>query len=173
MRPELTALSRDPSTVRIGGREFLIPWQPAAVWIKHLDYNQVVAVRLVDPQERDVMAEAVLESPDGLEQLWAESRRVLSEQTGRKWWEGLRLLATSVSPEVLGHLTLAGVDPWKVSLGQWCAATYTLCVRDADAKGRLKFDFSLSIPPEGFEDEWDDGADDAENIESAVAKLMG
>lgn len=173
MRPELAALSRDPVPVNICGYEFLLPWQPAAVWAQLLDQTSVLAVRLADEEDRDRMAEAVLETPGGIDALHSESLRLLMEQTGRRWWEGARLLATSVAPDILGRLTLAGVDPWTVSVGQWCAATYALCTKDADEKGRLRFDFSLSIPPEGFEDEWDDGADDAEQIAASVAGMMG
>ena len=82
-------------------------------------------------------------------------------------------MSTSAGPDVLGRLVLANVDPWARSLGEWCAATYALCVKGCDEKGRMRFDFSLSVPPPGYEDEWDDGGDDPEAVQAAVAKMMG
>lgn len=119
------------------------------------------------------MAMLIMQDRQAWDEMQAESRRILAEQTGRKWWEAGRLLATSEAPEVLGRMTLSGIDPWTVSVGQWCAAVYALCTQHQDQQGRLKFDFSLSIPPRGFEDEWDDGSDDSDQIEAAVARMMG
>jgi hypothetical protein len=173
MASDFAALSRAPLTVSVGGHTFTLPWQPAAEWALNLERLPVLVSRLAPQDVRDEMAQLLMTDPSAMDGLRAESYRILAEQTGRKWWEGGRLLATSGAPDILGRLTLAGVDPWSVSVGQWCAATYALCVKGADDKGRMKFDFSLSIPPEGFEDEWDDGADDAEQIAAAVSGLMG
>jgi hypothetical protein len=174
MASDFAALSREPVPVTLGGRRFLIPWRPAARWALLLKRPDLLAVRLAEPDDRDEMAQLALSSPDYVREVMSESLRILGEQSGRQfWWEGGRLIATSGAPDILGRLTLAGVDPWVVSVGQWCAATYALCTKDADDKGRLKFDFSLSIPPEGFEDQWDDGSDDPVQIAAAVERLMG
>lgn len=171
MGSESAALSRSPLPVNLGGHIVSLPWRPAAVWAT--SNLAVLAAQLAEPADRDRIAEWLLKEPDVAEAIQQESLRILGQQTGRKWWEGARLLATSTGPEILGHLTLAGVDPWAVSVGQWCAATYALCTKDANERGRLRFDFSLSIPPRGYEDEWDDGADDAGQIAAAVAGMMG
>jgi hypothetical protein len=171
---DFAALSRDPFPVTLAGQTFLIPWRPAAEWAACLRRTELLAVLLAEEGDRDEMAQLALVSGETAQELTRESFRIIGEQTGRSmWWEGARLLATSGSPDILGRLTLAGVDPWRVSVGQWCAATYALCTQNADDKGRLRFDFSLSIPPQGFEDEWDDGGDDAEEISAAVAGMMG
>lgn len=170
---DLLAFSRDPVPVTLCGETFWLPWKPAAGWLLKVDHLDLLASLLATQEDRDRMAELTLFEPTGREQLRAESYRILGEQTGRKWWESVRLLGTSGSPEILGSLTLSSVDPWSVSVGQWCAAVYALCTRNQDQQGRLRFDFSLSIPPEGFEDEWDDGSDSPEETASAVAKLMG
>lgn len=166
-------LSRRPLPVTLAGETFLLPWRPAAEWADCLNRYTLLSVNLAEPKTRNRMAALLLDVPGTGEEIQRESYRLLSEQTGRKWWEALRLLANANSPEALGHLTLEGVDPWSVSVGQWCAATYVLYTRNQDMQGRLKFDFTLSIPPEGFDDEWDDGADDVEAIAAAVAGLMG
>jgi hypothetical protein len=123
-------------------------------------------------EARDLLADLLMEDPRAYSELRSESLRILGEAGGRKWWEVGRLLSTSASPEVLGRLVLAGVDPWNRSVGEWCAATYALCVKGRDEKGRLKFDFSLSIPPQEFEDEWDDG-DDPAAVMAGLAGLTG
>lgn len=174
MASEFSALSRDPFPVTLAGVTFLIPWRPAAEWALLSQRMDLLAVRLADPADRDEMAQLAIASRDTAEEVTRESFRILGEQTGQSfWWAGARLIATSGSPETLGRLTLAGVDPWRVSVGQWCSATYALCTQNADEKSRLRFDFQLSIPPQGFEDEWDDDGDDADQIAAAVAGMMG
>lgn len=173
MNGGFAALSRDPLSVTVGGRTFLIPWRPAAQWALRFGQPAVLAVRMARDEDRDTLALMCLESSQAMEDVRRESLRLLADQTGRPWWETARLLATSDAPEILGRLTLAGVDPWTASLGQWCAATYALCVKDADRMARIRFDLVLSVPPQGFEDEWDDEGDDAEQIAAAVEKMMG
>lgn len=169
---EFHALSRKPLSITVAGEQFHLPWRPAAEWALSLERYAVLSAVLAEPKDRDRLALLLLERPDACKEIEQESYRLLAEQAGRPWWEAVRLVMAADSPEALGHLTLAGVDPWSVSFGQWCAATYALYTKDQNAEGRLKFDFSLSIPPEGFEDEWDDGADDADAIALAVAGMM-
>lgn len=173
MPSEFALLARAPVPVTIGGREFQLPYRPAAEWAAGMERLDFLVAHLADVDVRDALVDLRIGQPSVRGELRTESLRILGEQTGRKWWEAGRLLTTSASPEVLGHLTLAGVDPWTVSVGQWCAAVYALCTKHADEKGRMKFDFQLAVPPPGYEDEWDDGADDSEQIAAAVAGLMG
>lgn len=166
-------LSRDPIPFRVAGVDFHVPYAPAAQWIGHLRRPGSLAGALMGAPARERLADVIVDAPEALEELKAESLRVLGVAGGRKWWEVARLLNTSQSPEVLGRMVLAGADPWARSVGEWTAATYALCVKGADDKARLKFDFSLSIPPAEFEDEWDDGGEDAEATQAAVNAMMG
>jgi hypothetical protein len=152
---EFAPLSRDSLTATVAGTRFLLPYRPAAVWAQGMRHVGSLVAVLAEPEDRDVLADLVI--VHGREELERESLRLLSEATGRNWWEAGRLLSTSVSPEVLGRLVLANVDPWARSVGEWCAAVYALCVKGQDEKGRIRFDFSLSIPPVGHEAAWDDG----------------
>lgn len=170
--PEFVALSRSPISVTLGGQSFHIPWKSAAEWAVSFDRYKLLSVVLAEPKDRDRVALSLLDDPSLSEEIERESYRLLTEQAGRPWWEVVRLVANSNAPEALGHLTLAGVDPWRVSLGQWCAATYALYTKDQNQEGRFKFDFLLAVPPEGFEEQWDDGADDADAIAAAVAGMM-
>ena len=172
MTSDFALLSRSPLTITVAGTAVSIPYRPAAVWTENLGRLHVLASRLADDHGRYVLADLIVDRPSAREDLKHESFRILAEASGWKWWEASRLLATSVTPEVLGRLVLAGADPWNRSVGEWCAATYAICVKGHDEKGRLKFDFSLSIPPVGYEDEWDDGEDPAV-VAAQVAKLTG
>jgi hypothetical protein len=151
----------------------MVPWHPAAVWMQNLPYIHSVASRLAAEADRERLVDEVMRMHGAAAALRAESLRLLEHATDRRWWAAGRLMSTSASPDVLGRLTLAGVDPWTRSIGEWCAATYALCVKGQDEKGRLKFDFQLSVPPAGYEDEWDDEGDDPAAIQDAIAKMMG
>ncbi len=174
MANEFVPILRDPVTVTVAGRGFVLPWRPAAVWCAGASRPSVLASLLADQDQRDGMADLVLETPGAAKELARESLRILSEACGRKWWEGNRLINTSIAPEILGRLVLAGVDPWARSVGEWTAAVYAMCVKGLDEKARLRLDFRLSLPPAGYEDEWDDeGGDDPEAVANAVQAMMG
>lgn len=172
MRDEFTPLSRDPLTVTVAGTRFEIPYRPAAVWAAHLSRLYVLAGRMADPEERERMADLLIEYPQAVDELKRESLRILAKEGGRPWWEVARLINTSTDPEILGRMVLAGVDSWNRSVGEWCSAAYALCVKGQDEKGRLRFDFSLSIPPPEFDDEWDDGEDPAA-VQAQLAQMLG
>lgn len=128
----------------------------------------------MDDDDRDRLADLIFDNPRAHADVRAESLRILGDATGRKWFEAGRLIKTSLGSEALGRLTLAGADPWSLSIGQWCAATYALCVKGLDEKARLRLDFSLAVPPVGFEDEWDDGGgDDPAAVMAAIQGITG
>lgn len=172
MRRETSPLSRGPVPVEIGGQVFLLAWRPAAEWTTVQDEMDVI--RFLSDGDRSALGRLIIDGIVHQDNVVEAAHRVLEEVTGRRWWEGHRLLAMSVQPEALGHLALAGVDPWQRSAYEWCAATYALYTQHADEKQRLKFDFQLGIPPRGYEDAWgsDDG-DDPEAVDKALAGWMG
>lgn len=166
-------LSRAPVRARVGGYEFWIPYRPAARWSDEAFPLDSMVARMADQESRDALVDVLMTQPGAAAEMAAESRRVLLLVSGWRWWEAQKLIRTAIGSEVLGRLVLAGVDPWQRTLGEWCAATYALCAKGADARERLKLDFSLSIPPPGAEGEWDDDGDDAEVIGNAVQAMMG
>jgi hypothetical protein len=170
MSSELRLLSRDPIAVRMGGVQVLLPFKPAAVWCQSLDRLDFLVSTLANEEGRDALTDLIMAGQISRGDLQSEAFRIMEEASGRKWWEAARLLSTSLSPGILGRLVLAGVDPWQRSVGEWCAAVYALCTKNADEKGLLRFDFSLSVPPPGFEDEWDDGDIDPS---VAMASMQG
>lgn len=173
MPGERPLTSREPLTVTVAGTSVRIPHRPAGLWIQHLDRLNTLAALLADPEDRDRLAGALMQAPAAVAELRAESLRILAAATGRKWYTAGRLLATSTDPEILGRLVLAGVDPWARSVGEWTAATYALLAKGQDEKGRMKLDFSLALPPPGWEDEWDDEQDDPAAIAAAVQTMQG
>lgn len=173
MPSDFAPLSRGPVTVTVAGTRILLPYRPAAVWATGLDRLGSLAAHLAEPEDRERLADLLLEHPQAAADLKLESLRILGEMGGRKWWEVGRLISTSVSTEVLGRMVLAGADAWSRSVGEWVAAVYALCVKGQDEKGRLRFDFSLSLPPPGYEDEWDDDEVDPEAAMAAIAQMTG
>lgn len=173
MPSEFALLAREPVHVTIGGERITLPYRPAGAWAVAMEHPGWLAATLADAGGRERIADLLLDSPRAREDVREESLRILAEVSGRKWWEAGRLIATSVTPEVLGRLVLAGADPWTRSLGEWCSAVYALCVKGQDEKGRIKFDFQLTMPPRGYEDEWDDDGDDPMATMAAVQGLMG
>lgn len=173
MPSDFAPLLRDPLIITVAGTKVLIPYRPAAVWAKGLERLGQLAAVLADDDGRELLVDLIIANPSATRELTDESLRILGEASGRKWWEAGRLMSTSVSIEVLGRMVLSGVDPWNRSVGEWCAAVYALCVKGQDEKGRLRFDFSLSLPPPGYEDEWDDGIDDPEAVAQSLAKMTG
>lgn len=166
-------LSRKPLTATVAGTRIPLPYRPAAVWSLGVGHISTLISELAEPEMRDVLADLVMDRPSAVADIRTESLRLLAQVTGRKWWEGARLLATAAAPQVLGRLVLAGVDPWARTVGEWTAATYALCTKGADEKALVKFEFTLALPPPGFEDEWDDDGDDAEATQAAVNAMMG
>ncbi|MEU2510164.1 hypothetical protein ABZ621_36500 [Streptomyces sp. NPDC007863] len=157
--------------VQIGGLVFALAWRPAAEWTGVRSETDVI--RMLPESDQDAVGRMLLEGQATVRDVTEAAHDVLSLVTGRKWWEGHRLLQISVQPETLGHLALAGVDPWQRSAYEWCAATYALHTKHADEKARMKFDFQLSLPPRGYEDEWGSDGDNPEAVQKQLAAWMG
>ncbi|MFJ8301602.1 hypothetical protein ACIQ9R_37635 [Streptomyces sp. NPDC094447] len=136
--------------------------------------TEMDVLRFLSEEDRTTIGRLVLDGVVDSDNVARAAHDALEVATGRRWWEAQRLLSMSVQPEALGHLTLAGVDPWQRSAYEWCAATYALYTKYTDDTARLKFDFQLSIPPRGYEDEWmSDGGDDPEDVQKALTGWMG
>lgn len=171
MRHDVAPLGRGPVPIQVGDQALYLAWRPAADWTTIRGALDVF--RFLTPDDRSLLGVMLLDGVTTTDRLAHAAYRVLETVTGRRWWEGQRLLGMSVQPETLGHLTLAGVDPWQRSAYEWCAATYALHTRHADEQARLKFDFQLSIPPRGWEEDWGDEGDDPESVQAALAGWMG
>lgn len=172
MPDALSPLARVPVPLEVGGRSFPLPWRPAAEWTGVKAETDVIS--FLPDWAREEVGRMVFNGLVSVRALADAAHGVLELVTGRRWWEAYRLLQMSLQPETLGHLTLAGVDPWQRSAYEWCAAVYALHTKHADEKARMSFDFRLSIPPRGYEDVWAaDGGTDPEDVQRALAAWMG
>ena len=152
------ALLRTPLHTTAGPLEVTVPYQVASSWLEPVLGDPVALPGLLGDDRAAVVRGLVTGVVTGA-QLGVAGRNLIEQASGMRWWKATALVATSCGTEVLGELTLCGVDPDRVSLGQWCAATYRVLTRNADAKAKGKIDFELELPPPGFEDSWDDGND--------------
>lgn len=163
-------LSRAPVSLTVAGVRLVIRYAPAGAWLPHLGNPFGIAFTMADDGRHELFD--VLAQGRGREELKSASLSLLRNVSGRPfWWETARLAGLGAG-DLLGELTLRGVDPWNVSLGQWCSAVYAACTREAKLEDRLRFDAQLGFPPPGFEDEWDDGVD-LEATEAAMAGVPG
>lgn len=154
----LRSLSRDPVRLTVHGSELTIRWRSALGWIEALRTGpESLVLSLADQADDLVVGLALGEVP--LAEVQEASYQLMADETGRRWWTALKLAYSSAGGDVLGELTLCGVDPATVSFGQWCAATYRVLTRNADERDRLKIDSELELPPPGYEEAWDDGND--------------
>lgn len=150
-------LLRDPAHVSVGGVSLVVPWAPASVWIRAIARGQDgIALDLAEEGRSDALR-ALAAGTLSLIDVAKMSHELLAAETGFKWFAAVRLIVTAAGGDVLGEMTLSGVDPERVSVGQWTAAAYRVLTKGRDEKQRLRFDFDLELPPEGYEDEWDDG----------------
>lgn len=152
------SLSREPVRLTVCGSELLIRWRPALGWLEALRSGpESLALALADQADDLVVGLALGEVP--MAEVQDASYQLMADETGRPWWSALRLAYSSVGGDVLGELTLSGVDPSRVSFGQWCSAAYRVLTRNADERDKLKIDSELELPPSGYEEAWDDGND--------------
>lgn len=154
----LRPLTRHSTSLTVCGIELVVPWRPALVWIEGVrqDPGRLVADLAEDASE---LAIALASREVSWSEVQEASRQLLADETGDKWWTVLKLIYSSTQGSVLGELTLCGVDPARVSLAQWCAATYRVLTRNAEDKDKMRIDFELELPPPGYEESWDDGND--------------
>lgn len=144
----------------MAGVEVHVPFRPATQWVDAMQTPSAALFHLTDAEGRKGIVRALVTVPGAREALEHQSHALITQATGRaRWWEAVRLVMTSIEPNVLGRLVLAGVDPETRTIGEWCAAMYAVATQNVDETGRIRFDMALAFPPDGFEDEWDDGED--------------
>ncbi|WP_326811625.1 hypothetical protein [Streptomyces scopuliridis] len=169
MTDPYAAISRTPVAITVAGHPVTIPYRPAADWLTALADSRpsLTLMRLADEPSRTWLIDQLAAGTLPLETAVQGSYDTLAAVGGRAWWETYRLGVLSTDTITLGHLVLAGVDPAARTLGEWCAAVYTLLTRNAKEQDVFKFDAQLAAPPPGFEDEWDDDQDFAAMAEAA------
>lgn len=167
-------LSHDAITVQVRGATVVVPYAPAARWSAAVTGAQGpggALMRLADPDTRDILTQGLLYGDLTANDVFTASHDAIRLATGRSWWASARLLGLGSDARTLGAMVLAGVDPWTLTAGQWCAAVYTLHTQNQKPEDVFKFDALLNDAPAGEIDEW--GDDDFEAAVQAARSLPG
>lgn len=154
--------SRDPYPLLVGPLSYQLEYRPAGGWVPLLADGQVFrwVLSAMDSKQAAALAHALAVQQVSADDLKKGVLTLVCHASGYgQWWEAIRLCALSEGRQGAGLLTLQSVDPWGVTLAQWCHATYMLYTQHADDKARFKFDAQLATPPPGYEAAWDDGSD--------------
>jgi hypothetical protein len=133
-----------------------VPPAWAAEWIECVLSDlgtSALLVGLTDDSTGETITELLMDGTLPVASVQQGSYDLLAAAAPYKWWKTARLLALSARDDIAGHLTLAGLDPWRLTVAQWTAAVYALCTKGADAKAQFKFDAPLDAPPPGVVDD--------------------
>lgn len=157
MSEYLSPYDREPLWVVVAGQHHRVP-REAAPWIPCvLSPTGVTAlvVGLTEDHWGEWVLSGIASGAVPVEEVRDTAYGLLAGASPYKWWKTARLLALSSRDDIAGHLTLAGLDPWNLTVAQWVTAVYALLTKGADAKGKFKIDAPLDDPPAGVvDDEW-------------------
>lgn len=154
--------SREPYALRAGSVTLAIAYRPAGAWVPPLASGQVLEVLtgFCEPKGLGLLTQELACQRVSLDDVKNAALKLVCEASGwRRWWEAVRLCTLSESRDGIGHLALAGLNPWNMSLAQWCCATYVVYTQHLKPEDQFKFDAQLATPPPGIVDTWDDGSD--------------
>lgn len=174
----LAALKIWALDVELAGETFVVPARPAAEWFLAIlseDVPLPLIPGLMDAVAEERIGDMLMDGEVTAELIITRSRELLTEASGRPWWEADRLIRSSAASWHIigGELTRLGVDLDRVSLAAALNAIYVICVRTMDEKERNKFDIDLRLPPIGVEGVKPEEMYDQRAAEAAFAALMG
>lgn len=136
--------------VEASGVRFTIPPKNASSWILALaseDPITAVFPGLLSSEDYDTVIDMLADELMEVTDIRSASFKATSEASGMKWWEALRLVGMADSSDVMGSLTLKGVDPAAIPFGRWCSAVFALAISGLEEKERAKWESKLSFPP--------------------------
>lgn len=158
-KPSILAASISPQPVGVEavGRSFVIPVRTASEWITAVaqdDFVTAVFPGLLPPDGVSTIVEMLIEGYLEPDELKRPAFDAITAASGFRWWEAMRLVGMADgNQQVIGELTLRGVDPDTIPFGRWCAALYALAVRGMDEKERQKWLAKFTMPPPEAMDE--------------------
>ena len=159
-KPKQNLLLPRPVRVTLGGADYYAQPGTALEWIEQFEHDVRLAVLpFLGAGPREDVGLRLATGELVVKDVERATFAVLEELTGHHWWWAYRVAHMGTTDAFLGELLLSAVRAHEVSLGQWCAAVYRIITRHADAKERIKIDFELDTPPEGYEEAWDDDVD--------------
>lgn len=149
--PLAASISPQPVRVEAAGRTFTIPVLPASAWICAIaDDEPITSVfpGLLPESEYEVVTDMLIYGKLTTVDLRRPAFDAVSAASGFRWWEALSLVGMCThDAQVIGELTLFGIDPDTTPFGRWCAALYALNLRNLDDKERQKWLAKFTFPP--------------------------
>lgn len=163
---------RDPVSVVLGDRAVTVPWAPADRWVTCVVSSPLgILTGLTSDAEGAEVVERVIDGQLTPDQVSRAAYELLEQAVPYRWWKTVRLLSLSTRDDIVGHMTLAGLDPRGLTVAQWAMAVYVLVTRNCDAKEKFKADAEFDSPPPGVvDDDW--MSDDDFNAMVAQARAM-
>lgn len=164
--------AREPVEVTVAGLRVYAPGASAARWIEATCSRAGilgVLTGLTDDATAERLVERVADGHATPEDVAKAAYDMLGQATEYRWWKTARLLSLSTRADIAGALTLKGLDPSRLAVGQWCAAVYVLVTQGTAASERFKTDVAFDDPPPGAEadDDWMSEAEFNAMVESA------
>lgn len=148
---------RQSSTAaRIGGATVVVPYRCAAEWVSALTQTGPggVLVPLLPRAQADKLLDLLADNGLTSRDLENASWEFMGDAIpGFKWWESFRLLTVATRRDAAGALTLAGIDLRSITASQLCCAVYTRCTEGKSDTELGRFEYELSNPPPGVEDD--------------------
>lgn len=176
--PLRAALFPEEIPVEVAGVTLVIPAVPASVWLRALVSPHVEAAVLpgmLSDRDATVLTDMLESGRATLVDLNHAAYRAIGQASGTDWWVALRLAGAADHRDgnVLGELTLHGVDPASMPLGRWCAAAYSLMVRNMGESDLIKFQAKLFLVPSLPGLEIEEATMDDSQVMAMLASLPG
>lgn len=151
--------SRAPLSVAVDGIRVTVAYRSAAEWADAAAEGRLTVLALDWADDNTRLTTALARGTLSLDAVQEASRALLREAVPREdngWWVTARLLTLATRPDIVGLLTLEGVNPDVLTPAQLCGAVHALFTRGRDAKDTFKFEAPLLTPPPGVvvDDGW-------------------
>jgi len=153
----IASLSRADLWVTIADQSYRMKFRPAAFWLERLLGERIMVdsfiPAMVDRNGRDDLMDRMVDGEVDDAEIIEAFRDALSLASGRSWWFTLNLVAVvkSVWAELNGQIVRAGIDPYRVTLGAWLDAVWTMVLENIDKpEERSRITTLLNNPPEGY-----------------------
>ena len=131
------------------GISYTIPHLCAGGWLSVISRPDWTArvLQLADPDSYESFLQRAEAGEYGQAEINRLARSVLSEASGRTWWEAERLIAQLRHDPLLGAVLSTGADPSRLTLAAFLSVIYAVLVRGADHRARTQIEAELTIPP--------------------------
>jgi hypothetical protein len=130
-------------------RVYTIPALPASEWVLAIlagSWADIVPGLIAD---RDDLDDLILDGEVTSADCEAAARDALAAASGLKWWTAVRLARAAAETWIGSELALRGLDPSRMPLGAYLAATYRAAAREMEDSKRAQLDMELDRPPKG------------------------